>query len=496
VLLYFTSVSFVHGDMYCGQRNCYDVLGVNSGNTGAEMKKAYRKLSMMYHPDRNSDPTASDMFMDITTAYETLSNDEKRDAYDYYLLHPEDNMYNQYAYYKAKYQTKTDVRLVLIGVLGVLCFVNYRVLMDNHNRNIRLLPEYKAKVVELNRKKDISNSKGATTDMHTLIATQLHDVLKPPNLSDIFLVKFVYFLIRSPIYIVEFRNNYILRAAMDAENEKLSIKKEQESQLRNDEISKSKQRKREEKQAREESKRRMAEEKLREEKRGIEKAASFELARAESAKILYNRLQQLSPDISKSVYHDLLVIATSPFFELGILQSMLARLRIPADVETSLRQINQLTQENLERRDQELRNLSSDMPSASSPWTSKETACLIKSLGKFPGGSRNRWLNISNYITSSCQSSKSPDECASKASIMKTMKVSSNPAWTTAEQRLLEEGIKKYSTVEDTKEKWRSISKLVPDRSAKECAIRFKEIRTRILEEKKNVLTRNEATQR
>ncbi|KAF9946475.1 hypothetical protein BGZ72_000292 [Mortierella alpina] len=60
----------------------YDTLGVSPDATEAEIKKAYRKLAMQYHPDKN--PDAGDRFKEISHAYETLSDPESREMYDRY----------------------------------------------------------------------------------------------------------------------------------------------------------------------------------------------------------------------------------------------------------------------------------------------------------------------------------------------------------------------------------------------------------------------------
>ena len=64
------------------KRDYYDVLGVSRGVTQDELKKAYRGLARQYHPDVNNDPTAGERFKEISEAYEVLSDDQKRSAYD------------------------------------------------------------------------------------------------------------------------------------------------------------------------------------------------------------------------------------------------------------------------------------------------------------------------------------------------------------------------------------------------------------------------------
>lgn len=67
------------------KKDCYKVLGINKTATEKEIKKAYKKLAMKYHPDRNPDNVAAEeSFKEVKSAYEILSNAESKEQYDAY----------------------------------------------------------------------------------------------------------------------------------------------------------------------------------------------------------------------------------------------------------------------------------------------------------------------------------------------------------------------------------------------------------------------------
>ena len=66
------------------KKDFYETLGVNKSASQADIKSAYRKMAMKYHPDRNKESGAEEHFKEINEAYEVLSNQDKRSAYDNY----------------------------------------------------------------------------------------------------------------------------------------------------------------------------------------------------------------------------------------------------------------------------------------------------------------------------------------------------------------------------------------------------------------------------
>jgi len=65
-------------------KNYYDLLGISKGASEEDIKKAYRKMALRFHPDKNKDSDAEEKFKAIAEAYEVLSNKQKRDAFDLY----------------------------------------------------------------------------------------------------------------------------------------------------------------------------------------------------------------------------------------------------------------------------------------------------------------------------------------------------------------------------------------------------------------------------
>ena len=64
-------------------KDYYQILGVTKGASPEEIKKAYRKLAIKYHPDKTgNDPAAEEKFKEASEAYDTLSDPNKKSKYD------------------------------------------------------------------------------------------------------------------------------------------------------------------------------------------------------------------------------------------------------------------------------------------------------------------------------------------------------------------------------------------------------------------------------
>ena len=64
------------------KRDYYDILGISKTSSQAEIKSAYRKMALKFHPDKNKEKDAEAKFKEINEAYQVLSDDQKRQTYD------------------------------------------------------------------------------------------------------------------------------------------------------------------------------------------------------------------------------------------------------------------------------------------------------------------------------------------------------------------------------------------------------------------------------
>jgi len=136
-------------ELFCGSDNCYELLGIERNATNREVKRAYRRLSLELHPDKNNHPDAAAQFAAIATANGILSNEYSRNEYNDFLDHPE----NYYWYYmKAQYAPKSSVSVVITGLILICTALHWFNAQHNYKnmlKRVKSAPEYAQRVQEL-----------------------------------------------------------------------------------------------------------------------------------------------------------------------------------------------------------------------------------------------------------------------------------------------------------------------------------------------------------
>ncbi len=93
--------------------NHYELLGVAKNATTKDIKRAFRKLAFKYHPDLNYEKGAEEIFKEINRAYEVLSNQEKRAAYDTWLASSAQARFTPKPYRPARSVAEELVRTIM-----------------------------------------------------------------------------------------------------------------------------------------------------------------------------------------------------------------------------------------------------------------------------------------------------------------------------------------------------------------------------------------------
>lgn len=75
-------------------KDYYKILGVARNASEEDIRRAYRRLALLYHPDKNDSPMAEEMFLEVAEAYEVLSDRDARASYDLQLNCSSDDYYN------------------------------------------------------------------------------------------------------------------------------------------------------------------------------------------------------------------------------------------------------------------------------------------------------------------------------------------------------------------------------------------------------------------
>jgi len=125
---------------FCGLNDCYEELGLGANATKAQIRRAYRDLSLIYHPDKNpGDSIAADKFRRVALANEVLTNDEQRKKYDYYNENPAEYFQLYGSYLEYAYAPKSSILTVFIFLLIFASLIHYALQWNHYWRVVAIL---------------------------------------------------------------------------------------------------------------------------------------------------------------------------------------------------------------------------------------------------------------------------------------------------------------------------------------------------------------------
>jgi oligosaccharyl transferase (archaeosortase A-associated) len=120
------------------KRDYYEILGIVRGASKKEIKAAFRKLASEYHPDHNPSPEAEKEFKEINNAYEALSNNEKRIAYDLSLVGTVERKPAERKEVKKKQPAKQGLGMYYVNVILAIIIVFFFVCFWNITKSVEV----------------------------------------------------------------------------------------------------------------------------------------------------------------------------------------------------------------------------------------------------------------------------------------------------------------------------------------------------------------------
>ena len=156
--------------IFCGKMSCYDVLNITRKSPPREVKRAYRRLSLENHPDKNKADNATKIFKRIAKAYEVLIGNESRPLFDYYLDHPRD-YFKVSGHHYFRNLPKSDVRLVIFLVACLLSWFFFVMQNQKYEAAMKSIKTAMANVSGASQPKQI-------TDLQNRAAALYEDYIK------------------------------------------------------------------------------------------------------------------------------------------------------------------------------------------------------------------------------------------------------------------------------------------------------------------------------
>jgi hypothetical protein len=156
--------------LFCGHKNCYELLNVQRNASKSDIRRAYRRLSVEKHPDkRPGDEKAAEEFRLLGNAYSALKDDGKRAKYDDFLDNPgkywDFLMQNSQEHYAPKTNSIIAITLIL-GVASLIHWLHMNQRYKSTLERMRGSPEFKREVSRLVKTKAAANAEEAEAMMN------------------------------------------------------------------------------------------------------------------------------------------------------------------------------------------------------------------------------------------------------------------------------------------------------------------------------------------
>uniref|UniRef100_A0A8D2JK20 DnaJ homolog subfamily C member 1 n=1 Tax=Sciurus vulgaris TaxID=55149 RepID=A0A8D2JK20_SCIVU len=161
------------------QLNFYQFLGVQQDASSADIRKAYRKLSLTLHPDKNKDENAETQFRQLVAIYEVLKDDERRQRYDDILINGLPDWRQPVFYYRrVRKMSNAELALLLFIIVTVGHYaVVWSIYLEKQLDELLSRKKREKKKKTGNKSVDISKLGASEKNERLLIKPQWHDLL-------------------------------------------------------------------------------------------------------------------------------------------------------------------------------------------------------------------------------------------------------------------------------------------------------------------------------
>jgi len=170
-------------------QNFYEFLGISQDSDSNELRKAYRKLSLLWHPDRNSEPDAEKKFRNIVSVYEVLKDEQKRARYEEILENGLPD-WRQPIYYFRRVRKLTTIELS-IAISIIISIGHYFVLWAQHFEKKLAIEDRMDEVKKKLEKKQKKKKNFAELDEIDNHLQNYYDTLPSPVMKDTLPYRFV-----------------------------------------------------------------------------------------------------------------------------------------------------------------------------------------------------------------------------------------------------------------------------------------------------------------